>query len=57
MNAEELRRKGNAAFTAKKFDEAISLFTQASPRSEGEEGRGVGVSRGLREFLAFARLA
>ena len=31
MNAEELRRKGDAAFTAKKFDEAIGLYTMASP--------------------------
>ena len=31
MNAEELRRKGDAAFKAKKFDEAIALYTEASP--------------------------
>ena len=31
MNAEELRRKGDAAFRAKKFDEAIALYTEASP--------------------------
>ena len=40
MNAEELRRKGNAAFGAKKFDEAIALYTEASQRRRGPSYRG-----------------
>ena len=30
MDAEGLRRKGNAVFTAKKFDEALALYTLVS---------------------------
>ena len=31
MNAEEVRREADAAFRARKFDEAIALYTEASP--------------------------
>ena len=43
MNAEELRRKGDAAFRAKKFDEAIVLYTEAS--AQVPEGQAIGVGR------------
>ena len=33
MDSEDLRRKGNAAFAAKKFDEAVDLYTLVSTAS------------------------
>ena len=62
MNAEELRRKGDAAFRAKKFDEAIVLYTEASAarREKRAELSGWGVQReqgfGCRHVLFIQRL-
>ena len=44
MDSDNLRSKGNAAFTAKKFDEAVALYTLVSTVCfEGEEGGAVGM--------------
>ena len=39
MDSEDLRRKRNAAFTAKKFDEAVALYTLVSTTSTRREKR------------------
>ena len=45
MNAEELRRKADAAFRAKKFDDAIALYTEASAaRREKRAGLRAGLA-------------
>ena len=45
MNAAELRRKADAAFRAKKFDEATALYTQASPARREKRAELSGVER------------